>query len=97
MQHTSIACAACRSQAKSLFNALNKDQLTNISESKSCTVYRKGQILFHEGTRPLGVFCINQGKPRGAYNSYCKDPLRPLKTREEWNQLNGGVFLGAMG
>ena len=62
MQHTSIACAACRSQAKSLFNALNNGQLTNISESKSCTVYRKGQILFHEGTRPLGVFCINQGK-----------------------------------
>ncbi|MEM6844260.1 MAG: Crp/Fnr family transcriptional regulator [Bacteroidota bacterium] len=61
-QHTSIACAACRSQSQSLFNALHKDQLTNISENKSCTVYRKGQILFHEGTRPLGVFCINQGK-----------------------------------
>lgn len=38
-----------------------------------------------------------QGNPRGAYNSYCKDPLRPLRTREEWNQLNGGIFIGSMG
>jgi photosystem I subunit XI len=35
--------------------------------------------------------------PRGSYSKYCKDPLRPLKTKEEWFQLNGGVFLGAMG
>ncbi|MEM7555560.1 MAG: photosystem I reaction center subunit XI [Cyanobacteria bacterium P01_A01_bin.84] len=47
----------------------------------------------------ISIFALTtfQGNPRGAYNSYCKDPLRPLKTREEWNQLNGGVFLGAMG
>jgi photosystem I subunit XI len=47
----------------------------------------------------ISIFAITtfQGNPRGAYNSYCQDPLRPLKTREEWNQLNGGIFLGAMG
>lgn len=47
----------------------------------------------------ISIFALTtfQGNPRGAYNSYTKDPLRPLKTREEWNQLNGGVFLGAMG
>ncbi|MBE9214470.1 photosystem I reaction center subunit XI [Plectonema cf. radiosum LEGE 06105] len=47
----------------------------------------------------ISIFALTtfQGNPRGAYNSYCKDPLRPLKTREEWNQLNGGVFLGSMG
>ena len=25
-------------------------------------MYKKGQILFHEGTRPLGIYCINTGK-----------------------------------
>ncbi|MEO1372769.1 MAG: photosystem I reaction center subunit XI [Cyanobacteria bacterium J06635_10] len=47
----------------------------------------------------ISIFALTtfQGNPRGAYNSYCKDPLRPLRTREEWNQLNGGVFLGSMG
>lgn len=47
----------------------------------------------------ISIFALTtfQGNPRGAYNSYSKDTLRPLRTREEWNQLNAGVFLGAMG
>ncbi|MDY6900308.1 MAG: photosystem I reaction center subunit XI [Cyanobacteriota bacterium] len=47
----------------------------------------------------ISIFALAtfQGNPRGAYNSYCKDPLRPLRTREEWNQLNGGIFIGSMG
>lgn len=61
-RHPSIACQACRSRNNSLFGSLCSHQLTDISDNKSCTVYKKGQVLFHEGTRPLGVFCINQGK-----------------------------------
>jgi photosystem I subunit XI len=38
-----------------------------------------------------------QGNPRGAYNSYAKDELRPLRKKEDWFQLSGGIFLGAMG
>ncbi|MGB3781164.1 MAG: Crp/Fnr family transcriptional regulator [Tunicatimonas sp.] len=60
--HPAIACEACRSRGHSLFGTLCNQELTTISDSKSCTVYRKGQVLFHEGTRPLGVFCINRGK-----------------------------------
>ncbi len=47
----------------------------------------------------ISIFALTtfQGNPRGAYSSFCKDPLRPLRTREEWNQLNAGVLLGAMG
>jgi len=47
----------------------------------------------------ISIFALTtfQGNPRGAYNSYSKDPLRPLRTREQWNQLNGGIFLGSMG
>ncbi|WKN41146.1 Crp/Fnr family transcriptional regulator [Tunicatimonas pelagia] len=61
-RHPSIACEACGSRGNSLFGALCSHQLTNISDNKSCTLYKKGQVLFHEGTRPLGVFCINRGK-----------------------------------
>lgn len=25
-------------------------------------MYKKGQVIFHEGNRPHGVFCINEGK-----------------------------------
>jgi photosystem I subunit 11 len=47
----------------------------------------------------ISIFAITtfQGNPRGAYNSYSKDALRPLRTKEEFTQLNGGIFLGAMG
>lgn len=60
--HPSIACDVCRSRSNSLFGTLCSHQLTTVSDNKSCTVYKKGQVLFHEGTRPLGVFCINRGK-----------------------------------
>ncbi|MEH1912306.1 photosystem I reaction center subunit XI [Nostoc sp.] len=47
----------------------------------------------------ISIFAITtfQGNPKGAYSSYSKDFLRPLRTREEWSQLNGGIFVGAMG
>lgn len=57
-----IACESCQSRSSSPFSVLCGEQLTKVSESKSCTLYKKGQILFHEGTRPLGVFCVNKGK-----------------------------------
>lgn len=47
----------------------------------------------------ISIFAITtfQGNPRGAYSYYSQDQLRPLRTREEWSQLNGGIFIGAMG
>jgi photosystem I subunit 11 len=38
-----------------------------------------------------------QGNPRGAYNKHSKDELRPLRKKEDWFQLNSGIFLGSMG
>ena len=57
-----IACEACQSRSYSPFDTLCAAHLAQVSDNKSCTVYKKGQILFHEGTRPLGVFCVNKGK-----------------------------------
>lgn len=54
-------CQVCKSRDRSLFTSLSDGELTNLSYSKTCTSYRKGQALFHRGTRPLGVFCINSG------------------------------------
>jgi len=57
-----MSCSDCKSKNKSLFGVLCSHELSLISDAKSCTNYKKGQVLFHEGTRPLGVFCINTGK-----------------------------------
>ena len=48
----------------------------------------------------ISIFALTmfQGDPRrGPYNSRSKDDLRPLRSKEDWYQLGGGVFLGAMG
>jgi photosystem I subunit XI len=47
----------------------------------------------------ISIFALTtfQGDPRGAYNSRANDNLRPLKRKEDWFQLNGGVLLGSTG
>ncbi len=58
---THLTCQKCASHANSVFQDLDADNLQQISDNKSCAPFRKGQILFHEGTRPLGVYCLNRG------------------------------------
>ncbi len=57
-----MPCEECAVRKDSMFNVLCSHEMSNLSDAKTCTTYKKGQILFHEGTRPLGVFCINKGK-----------------------------------
>jgi len=54
-------CELCRSRKHSLFSSLPETQLCAISDSKNSISHRKGQILYYEGTKPLGIFCINEG------------------------------------
>lgn len=58
----SLACKFCQSHHRSLFSSLSESESTTLEMSKTCTKYKKGQVLFHEGTRPLGVFCVNRGR-----------------------------------
>ncbi|MEO0397081.1 MAG: photosystem I reaction center subunit XI [Cyanobacteria bacterium P01_A01_bin.137] len=47
----------------------------------------------------ISIFALStfQGNPKGAYNSYSQDRLRPLRKKEDWFQLCGGIFLGSTG
>lgn len=58
----SIQCQFCKSKADSHFVDLPNEDLDVLSAHKSCITYKKGQNLFYEGTRPMGIFCINFGK-----------------------------------
>lgn len=57
-----VQCQYCEAKGSSHFADLNEDELTILSSHKSCVGYKKGQTLFYEGTRPMGIFCINRGK-----------------------------------
>lgn len=55
-------CAQCEHRSKSIFSQLKPDEVENIDSSKGCNVFKKGQILFQEGNRLSGIFCIFKGK-----------------------------------
>lgn len=44
-----------------MFAGLSDEHLCNLSDTKNFISHKKGQILFYEGTKPLGVFCVNNG------------------------------------
>lgn len=56
-----LSCEVCPSRRFSLFNEVNYENLCLLSAEKNCVSHKKGQTLFYEGTRPLGLFCINEG------------------------------------
>jgi CRP/FNR family transcriptional regulator len=41
---------------------LNDNQVNELALDKSCNIYKKGQLIFYEGNRPTGLYCVNQGK-----------------------------------
>lgn len=43
-------------------HGINNESLESIDATKTCNIYKKGQRLIQEGTRPLGVYCIKSGK-----------------------------------
>ena len=54
-------CTLCASRKFSLFSELPESLICTISDHKNLISHRRGQILYYEGTKPLGIFCINSG------------------------------------
>jgi CRP/FNR family transcriptional regulator len=44
-----------------MFADLSDAHLCNLSDNKNFISHKKGQILYYEGTKPLGVFCVSAG------------------------------------
>lgn len=55
-------CDECRSRLGNVFCTLTAIQTAELETEKNCSVYKKGQIIFNEGNKPSGVFCVNKGK-----------------------------------
>lgn len=62
MVHNCIDCTECDTRHHSFMSQVSEGHLEVISEAKSCYTYKKGQTIFFEDSRPLGLFCINKGK-----------------------------------
>jgi len=55
-------CSRCSERFTNIFCKAKYDSLDEIEKEKICTVYKKGETIFKEGTRPYGVYCLNRGK-----------------------------------
>jgi len=56
------SCESCAARLNNVFCTLNDNQVNELALDKSCNIYKKGQLIFYEGNRPTGLYCVNQGK-----------------------------------
>lgn len=55
-------CLLCTSRKDSIFHFCSMGELEVTNEHKTCQIYKKGQVIFHEGSQPYGFYCIYSGK-----------------------------------
>jgi CRP/FNR family transcriptional regulator, polysaccharide utilization system transcription regulator len=55
-------CISCPSFNASTLQNLSSCEIENFEAAKSCSTFKKGQIILHEGNRTQGVYCIHKGK-----------------------------------
>jgi CRP/FNR family transcriptional regulator, polysaccharide utilization system transcription regulator len=55
-------CSTCKVFKKSYFSTLENGDLESLKYEKSSSFYKTGQLVFHEDSRAVGVYCLNSGK-----------------------------------
>lgn len=55
-------CSVCLIKSANCFERLSFEDKAYINSFKSSTYTKRGQIIFHEGRKPQGVYCLNEGK-----------------------------------
>jgi CRP-like cAMP-binding protein len=56
-----IFCENCFNNLQTGFKNLNEDELNLLNYEKACNLYKRGDIVYHEGHRGNGVYCVNKG------------------------------------
>jgi CRP-like cAMP-binding protein len=54
-------CGKCALETNSIFKHLSGDEIDKINFEKDFRKYRRGDILYHEGNRISGFYCISSG------------------------------------
>lgn len=56
-----INCRTCNLLFKNIFRKLTPEQLEYLDNYKSCVMIKKGKILYEEGQRITGIYCVSSG------------------------------------
>lgn len=54
-------CNDCSLLYHSVFKYLKKEELDRVNYEKECYSYKRGKIIYNEGSRINGFYCINKG------------------------------------
>ena len=54
-------CGKCSLEFNSIFKHLSQAELDQLNYHKSSMFYKRGEIIYHEGSRINGFYCINSG------------------------------------
>ena len=57
-----IHCESCPTRLEGVFAPLSREKIRVLDRCKADNLYRKGQVLFQEGTPALGVYCVYEGQ-----------------------------------
>ncbi len=58
---SSFTCETCTNQTNNIFKHLSREELEIISHDKNCEPYKKGSVIYHEGNRISGCYCVSNG------------------------------------
>jgi CRP/FNR family transcriptional regulator len=92
-QITNMPCELCASKKHSMLSELSEAHICSISENKNLISHKKGQILYYEGTRPLGIFCINSGVVK-VYKTASNGKEQIIHLAKEGDFLGYSALLG---
>jgi CRP/FNR family transcriptional regulator len=60
--HFDIDCSSCQLRKNSVFGVLNHEEVNSLQVNKACKFFKRGEVIFEEGTRPYGLFILTSGK-----------------------------------
>lgn len=59
--HVPVNGEGCPHRECLLFQVLPKEEFAAVAERKRTSVYKAGQVIFHEGNTALGLYCVSSG------------------------------------
>ena len=57
-----MTCEDCIDNKMSVFSVLSPEEKDLLRKNNSSHHYKKGEIIFKEGDKPIGLICLSEGK-----------------------------------
>ena len=84
MEHQKSRCENCIIRQFNALKTLSKEELKKISDNKVTKFVKKGEIIFEEGERLNGIFCVKKGAFKLSKSSENgKDQIVKIATKGE--------------